>query len=83
MTIGNPDFCLALYLTGVYFRGKLQHVRQVGGQKSTVDQSEFKKQVVSDCRRNYVLQTRYYDTAILHIGANDSYIHPLKRSQHF
>lgn len=43
MTIGNPEFCLALYLTGVYFRGKLQHVRQVGGQKSTVDQSELKK----------------------------------------
>ena len=24
MIIGNPDFCLALYLTGVHFRGELQ-----------------------------------------------------------
>ena len=22
VTIGNPDFCLALYLTGVHFRGE-------------------------------------------------------------
>ena len=32
-TIGNPSFCLVLYLTGVYFRGTLQHVGHVGGQK--------------------------------------------------
>ena len=25
VTIRNPAFCLALYLTGVYFRGELQH----------------------------------------------------------
>ena len=25
MTIGNPAFCLFLYLTGVHFRGELQH----------------------------------------------------------
>ena len=25
MTIGNPALCLALYLTGVHFRGELQH----------------------------------------------------------
>ena len=25
MTIGNPAFCFFLYLTGVHFRGKLQH----------------------------------------------------------
>ena len=32
--IGNPVFCLALYLTGVHFRGELQHIRgQVGEQK--------------------------------------------------
>ena len=29
LTIGNPTFCLAFYLTGVYFRGKLQHVHHV------------------------------------------------------
>ena len=29
MTIGNPAFCLALYLAGVHFRGELQHVSDV------------------------------------------------------
>ena len=33
MTIGNLAFCLALYLTGVHFRGELQHVDHVSGQK--------------------------------------------------
>ena len=26
VTIGNPALCLALYLAGVHFRSKLQHV---------------------------------------------------------
>ena len=30
---GNPAFCLFLYLTGVYFRGELQHVGDVSEQK--------------------------------------------------
>ena len=29
VTIGNPAFCLFLYLTGVHFRGELQHVGNV------------------------------------------------------
>ena len=33
MTIGNPAFCLALYLTGVHFRRELQHVCDMLGQK--------------------------------------------------
>ena len=33
MTIGNPAFCLALYLTGLHFRGELQHVGDVSEQK--------------------------------------------------
>ena len=33
VTIGSPAFCLALYLTGVYFRGPLQHSGPVGEQK--------------------------------------------------
>ena len=33
MTIGNPAFCLALYLAGVFFRGELQHVGDVSEQK--------------------------------------------------
>ena len=43
MIIGNPAFCLALYLTGVHFRGELHDVSHVGEQKSSVDQSEFEK----------------------------------------
>ena len=33
MTIGNPVFCFALYLTDVHFRGELQHVGDVKEQK--------------------------------------------------
>ena len=33
MTIENPAFCLALYLTGVHFQGELQHVGHVGEEK--------------------------------------------------
>ena len=33
MTIENPAFCLFLYLTGVHFRGKLQHGGDVSQQK--------------------------------------------------
>ena len=32
VTIGNPSFCL-LYLTGIHFRGELQHDGGVGQQK--------------------------------------------------
>ena len=31
--IGNPAFCLALHLTGVHFRGELQHVAIASEQK--------------------------------------------------
>ena len=33
VTIGNPVFCLFLNLTGVHFRGELQHVGEVSEQK--------------------------------------------------
>ena len=33
MIIGNPAFCMFLYLTGVHFRGKLQHGGDVSQQK--------------------------------------------------
>ena len=33
VTIGNPAFCLALYLTGVHFREELQYVGEVSEQK--------------------------------------------------
>ena len=43
VTTGNPAFCLFLYLTGVHFRGELQHGGDVSQQKSSVDQSELEK----------------------------------------
>ena len=33
MTFENPAFCLALYLTGLHFRGELHHVGDVSEQK--------------------------------------------------
>ena len=33
MTNGNPDFYFFLYLTGIHFRGKLQHGGDVSQQK--------------------------------------------------
>ena len=33
MTTGNPAFCLALYLTGVHFRGEFQQVGDISEQK--------------------------------------------------
>ena len=49
--IGNLAFCLVYYLTGVHFRGELQHIGDVSEQKkSSVDQLELEKQVVSDCK---------------------------------
>ena len=33
VTLGNPAFCLALYLTGVPFRGELQYVGDVSKEK--------------------------------------------------
>ena len=33
VTIGNPAFCLLLYLISVHFRGELQHVGNVSQQK--------------------------------------------------
>ena len=43
VTIGGPAFCRVLYLTVVHFQSNLQHVGNLGEQKSSVDQSELKK----------------------------------------
>ena len=43
VTIVHPAFCLFLYLTGVHFRGELQHGGDVSQQKISVDQSEPEK----------------------------------------
>ena len=52
VTIGNPAFCLFLYLTGIHFWGKLQHGGDV--KKSSVDQSELEKWVLSHCQTYYM-----------------------------
>ena len=64
MTIGNPAFGVTLYLTGVHFRGELQHVGHVGEQKIKCDQSELEKQLLSDCNGNYMdnIDNVTYDT---------------------
>ena len=54
VTIGSPAFCLALYLTGVYFRGGLQRAGDVSGHKILVS-SELGKWVVPDCQGGYML----------------------------
>ena len=36
-TVGNPAFRPSIYLTGVHFRGGLQHGGDVSQQKSSVD----------------------------------------------
>ena len=57
MTIGNQAFCLIVYSTAVYFRREFQHVGDVIKEKKTsANQSELEKYVVSDCWRNYMLR---------------------------
>ena len=43
LTIVDTAFCFFLYLTGVHFRGELQHGGDVSQQKISVDQSELEK----------------------------------------
>ena len=43
VTIGNPAFCLALHLTGVHFRNKLQHVGDVSEQKCKCGPIRFRE----------------------------------------
>ena len=54
VTNGNPSFCLALGLIGAHFQGKIQHFGDVMSKKSSVDQSELRKEAVSDCKTNYM-----------------------------
>ena len=55
MTIGNPAFCLFFYLTGVHiFEASYSTLVTSVSKKSSVDQSELEKYVVSDCKTNYM-----------------------------
>ena len=59
MTTGNPAFCLFLYLTGVHFRSKLQHIGDVSEQK--IKCSIRSEDIgggeggVPDCKKDYML----------------------------
>ena len=54
MTIGNPAFCLALYLTGVYFWGELQHFGDLSRQKIKGWPIRTRQIDGSDCKTNYM-----------------------------
>ena len=55
MTIGNPAFWLALYLTGVHFRDELQHVGHVGKQKFKCPQIRIWE---IDYKRDYMITSQ-------------------------
>ena len=65
MTIGNPVPCLFFYLTGVHFRGELQHVRDVSEQKDQVLVNQNSRNRWSQIVRrtmSYNNIISYYDT---------------------
>ena len=55
MTTGNPAFCLFLYLTGVHFRSKLQHIGDVSEQKIKCSIRSEDIGGVPDCKKDYML----------------------------
>ena len=54
VTIGNPAFCLALYLTGVHLRASYSALVTLVSKNSSVDQSELEKYEVSNWKRNFM-----------------------------
>ena len=65
--IGNPAYCLALYLTGVHFQGKLQHVGDVSKQKikcgpTRTRESDTQCQIARRTICYRICQTREYQT---------------------
>ena len=54
VTIGNPAFCLALYLTGAPFEASYSTLVTSVSKKSSVDQLELEKYVVSDCTQSKI-----------------------------
>ena len=63
MTIGNPAFCLFLYLTGVHFRGELQHGGDVSQQKiycQPIRTREIGGATLSDLLYGYTGKTEFW-----------------------
>ena len=65
--IGNPAFCLALYLTGVHFQGKLKHVGDVSEWKIKCGpirtrESDTRCQIARQTISYRLCQTREYQT---------------------
>ena len=50
----KSSFLPRLKLTGIHFRDELQYISHVGSKKSKIDQSKLEKQLVSDCKTNYM-----------------------------
>ena len=65
VTIGNPAFCLALYFTGAPFEASYSTLVTSVSKKSSVDQSELEKYVVSHCT-----QSKIYDGTFIAKIAN-------------
>ena len=65
MTIGNLAFCLALYLTGVHFQDKLQHVGHVGEQKIKFQPIRTREIAGVRCKRKlYATQLSFFSEKV-------------------
>ena len=62
VTTGNPAFCLTLYLTGVHFRGQLQHNGHVDEQK--IKSQPIRKQEIAGVRLEEELYENISSTQI-------------------
>ena len=58
VTVGNPAFCLFLYLTGVHFQGDLQHGGDVSQQKIKCRPIRTREIGGVSCQTYYVLVTK-------------------------
>ena len=65
VTIGNSDFCHALYLTGIHFRGELQHVGDVSEQK--IKCRPIRTREIGGARLSEELYVTFNYKQILHI----------------
>ena len=54
VTIGNLAFCLFLYFLAYIFEASYSTLVIPVSKKSSADQSELEKQVVSDCKTDYM-----------------------------
>ena len=78
VTIGNPAFCLALYLTGVLFQGEFQHVGDVSEQNikcQPIKTRETGGVRLSDCNICFILRLHFSFSNTITIFKFNHYIH--------